>query len=151
MPTPLVKLIWVLSVLLVSLAVEAEALIRVGGGLVVIEGEFAPLGRVVLDVIPLWFIAVSLDAEYWLLSADHQRLLPFVTLSSPLIFRITVGAAPIVTISPLGIGILPNTLAFKGGVGVPFGPLQLFLEGVFIAAPEVAERPFLAAGVMLGF
>lgn len=117
------------------------------------EGGFAPLGRVVLDVVPLWFIALSLDVEYWLLSADEGWLLPFVTLSSPLIFHITVGAAPIVMISPLSVEVVPNALAFKGGVGVPFGPLQLFLEGVFIATAvaEVMDGPFLAAGVMLGF
>lgn len=110
------------------------------------------MGRLVIDVLPLWFIALSLDIEYWLISSDNHRLLPFVTLSSPLIFHAMVGAAPIVTISPQGVA-LSEALALKGGIGVFIGPLGLFGEGLItISAPQGPPlEPFFALGLTLGF
>lgn len=136
-----------------SPAREAGALIRVGGGLGLVGGEVAPLGRVAFDVLPLVLVTVSFDPELWIFSAGNQQLLPFVTARTALILPVFAGVAPIVTISSQGIGLVSNTLAFKGGVGAPIGPLELFLEGIFIATPipEVVDGPFLAAGVTLGF
>ena len=139
--------------LFIGPAQEAAALIRVGGGLGLVGGEVALLGRITLDVLPLLLITLSLDPELWVFSAGNQQLLPFVTARMSLILSVFVGVAPIVTISSQGIGLVSNTLAFKGGVGAPIGPLELFAEGIFIATPfpEVVNGLFLAAGVTLGF
>jgi hypothetical protein len=146
----------ILGVVLCSFIVpvqEAGALIRVGGGLGLVGGEVAPLGRVTLDVLPLVLVTLSFDPELWIFSAGNQQLLPFVTVRTALILNVFVGVAPIVTISAQGIGLVSNTLAFKGGVGAPIGPLEVFVEGIFIATPipEIVNGPFLAAGVTLGF
>jgi len=137
----------------VEVAEETPALMRVGGGLGYVEAEFVPMGRLVIDVLPLWFIALSLDTEYWLISADRHWLLPFVTLSSPLIFHVKVGAAPVVTISPQGLAWVPGALAFKGGIEVFMGPLGLFGEGLLMIATlqTLPLEPFFAAGLTLGF
>jgi hypothetical protein len=146
-----------IALLLISLGLigtfgEVSALIRVGGGVGFVEEGLAPLGRMVLEVIPLWFIALSLDVEYWFLPAEGQWLLPFVALSSPLIFHATVGAAPIVTISPQGVG-LSDALALKGGIEVFIGPLGLFGEGLLFisSSEEISAGPFFAVGATLGF
>jgi len=130
---------------------EAFGLVRVGGGVGLIDAGLVPMGRLVIDVLPLWFITLSLDTEYWLISADRHRLLPFVALSSPLIFHATVGAAPLVTISSQGLG-LPGALALKGGLEVFIGPLGLFGEGLFfVSSREISAGPLFALGLTLGF
>ena len=114
---------------------------------------FAPLGRVVMDVLPLIFVTLSVDVEYWLFSSSSQQLLPFLTASMPLIFRATVGAAPIVSISSQGIGLVPHTLAVKGGLEVPVGPLGIFGEALFLVSSQdvFSDGVYLAFGVTLGF
>jgi hypothetical protein len=114
---------------------------------------FAPLARVVVDVLPLLFVTLSLDAEYWLFSASSQQLLPFLTASMPLIFQATVGIAPIISVGSQGIGLVPRTLAVKGGLGVPVGPLGIFGEALFLVSYQdvYSDGLYLAFGVTLGF
>ncbi len=133
-------------------AEEAGAFVRVGAGLAVVGDSFAPLGRVVVDVLPLWFITLSVDAEYWLFSASSHQLLPFMALSLPLIFPVTLGAAPIVTLSSQGVGVVPATLAIKGGLGLFVGPFGVFGEMlVIVSAPQsFVDGIFFAAGVTVG-
>ncbi len=145
-----------LSIVLLSLvgsSQEASALLRVGAGVAFVGDGFTPLGRVVVDVLPLLFVTVSLDAEYWLFSVGSQQLLPFLTANMPLIFRATAGIAPIVTISSQGIALVPHTLAVKGGLEVPVGPLGIFGEALFLVSSRdvYSDGFYVAVGVTLGF
>ena len=146
---------WLVLVILVAgILHDASGAIRVGGGLGLIGGELTPFGRIVLEVFPLLLVTLSLDLEYWVFSASSQQLLPFVTVSMPLIFKASVGFAPILSISTQGISLIAGTLAIKGNVGALIGPLELFAETILLASPAqqvLLDGPFLAAGVMLGF
>jgi hypothetical protein len=132
---------------------EAPAVVKVGAGLFVVGDDVSPLGRLVVDVLPLWFVTVSIDVEYWFFSVTSQQLLPFLTASMPLIFRVAVGIAPIVVISSQGIGLVPDTFAVKGGLEVPVGPLGIFGEAlVLVSSHDVySDGYYLAFGVTLGF
>jgi hypothetical protein len=144
----------VLMALSVGILHDASGAIRVGGGLGLIDGELTPFGRMVLDILPLLLVTFSLDFEYWVFSANSQQLLPFVTVSMPLIFKASVGFAPILTISTQGVSLIAGTLAIKGNIGALIGPLELFMETILLASPAqqgLLDGPFLAAGVTLGF
>lgn len=129
------------------------AFLRVGGGVGLVGGGIAPVGRVVLDVLPLWFLTLSIDVEYWIFSASSQQLLPFIALTMPLIFHTTVGAAPILSLSAKGVGLVQDTLALKGGLGVFVGPLGLFSEALFLVSASEAfvNGTFFAFGITVGF
>lgn len=144
---------------LVGFVVPSEAGVRVGGGMGIVADERAPMGRLVVDILPLWFIAVSLDTEIWLRSRDQQWLFPFATVSTPLIFQATVGVAPFIARSSEGVAVAANTAVLKGGLGTAVGPLGLFGEVLFFIAPSegVPEsipelgRPIFAVGLTIGF
>ena len=121
---------------------EVRALVRVGGGVGFVGGEAAPVGRVVLDVLPLWFIALSLDVEYWLLP-DRGELLPFLTASTTLILQATLGAGPLLAfrladeerkIALQGVGL-------KAGIGTALGPLGLFAEAIVLPGADAPLAP----------
>lgn len=131
---------------------EALALVRVGGGVGFLgEGMgIAPLGRIAFDLLPLWFIAFSVDVEYWLLP-DRGELLPFLTLSTTMIWRATVGAAPVLTISGEGLSV---EWALKAGLGASLGPIGLFAETLFFllgSELDLSGELRLAVGATLGF
>lgn len=139
---------------------EGLALIRVGGGVGLVGEERAPMGRIVLDVLPLWFLALSLDVEYWHLP-DRGELLPFVSVSTTVIWQATVGAAPVLAISEGGLSMDAGLeWAFKAGLGASLGPVGLFAEALFLTGSALARGPALdpsqgelrfAVGVTLGF
>jgi len=124
----------------------------VGGGLGWVAGQPVLMGRVVVDVVPLLVATVGLDAELWAFSAGHAQLLPFLTVSAVVPVKLTAGLAPILSFSDVGgIRVIGSTLAVKGALGLPLGPLELFAEGIFLAAPANTVLPFLAVGALLGF
>jgi len=138
---------------------EALGLVRVGGGVGFVDGETALVGRVILDVLPLWFIALSLDAEYWHLP-DRGELLPFLSVSTTVLARVTLGAGPLLALADGGVGF--QGLGLKAGIGTALGPLGLFAEGILRPGPGAEAAPLapplrlrgelrFAVGATLGF
>ena len=141
---------------------EALALVRVGGGVGIMGEEMAPMGRIALDLLPLWFITFSVDVEYWLLP-DRGELLPFVTLSTTMIWQATVGAAPVLAISEGGLSMPMDSgleWALKAGLGASLGPVGLFAEALLFTRsvfglgpePDLSQGELrFAVGATLGF
>jgi len=151
-----VALVFLLAISLSS--GEGLALVRVGGGVGFVGEEIAPMGRVVLDVLPLWFIALSLDVEYWHLP-DRGELLPFVSVSTTVIVQATLGAGPLLALAEGGGGVGLQGLGLKAGIGTVLGPLGLFAETVLLPRADAPLAPPLrlqgglrfAVGLTLGF
>lgn len=141
------------------LAPIADAGIRVGGGAGVIGDEAAPMARAAFDVLPLWFITVAVDAEVWLTPSDGPWLMPFLTVSMPVLFKATVGVAPLIEVAGGATSFPPSVAALKAGISAGVGPLELFGEALFFVSPgagiptsvEELGRPIFAFGVTLGF
>lgn len=146
-----------LALALAGLSVDASAFVRVGGGLGVMGNEFVPLARLILDV-PLWFLTISLDTEFWLHPGGQRWLLPFVVVSAPLILQTSLGLAPFIALSAQGVSLATSGVVLKGGIGTALGPLGLFGEALFWIVPSgevpgIPEpgRPVFAVGLILGF
>ena len=136
-----------------------EAGVRVGGGAGVIGDGAAPVGRLAFDILPLWFVNVAIDTEVWLIPNGGPWVMPFLTLSTPILFEATVGVAPLVEFANGSPSIPPSVAAVKAGVSAPVGPLELFGEAIFFVLPgagvpdELSDlgRPIFAFGGTLGF
>lgn len=163
-PSLLVTLAVALGIMLVGLTEmpgDVSASLRAGAGIASVGGGLAPLGRVAVDLLPLSFFTLSVDAEYWFFSLGSQQLLPFFALgmsvSMPWILQATVGMAPVVSILPSqgikGISVVPHTLVVKAGLEVPAGPLGIFGEALFLvsASDAYSDGAFFALGVTLEF
>ncbi len=136
------------------LAQDALGAVRVGGGLGWVAGQPVLMGRAVVDLVPLLVATVAFDAELWAFSASGQQFLPFLSVSAFALVKLTAGLAPIISLSEAGIQLIAGTLAVKGALGFSLGPLELFAEGIFLAAPAntvLVDGPFLAVGALLGF
>ncbi|OGF56873.1 MAG: hypothetical protein A2Z21_08855 [Candidatus Fraserbacteria bacterium RBG_16_55_9] len=135
---------------------DTSASIRAGVGVASVGSGFAPLGRVAVDILPLGFLTLSVDAEYWFFSLGSQQLLPFfaasMSVSTPLTVQATVGMAPVVSISPQ-IGVVPRTLIVRAGLEMPVGSLGIFGEVLFLVSSSDAysDGAFFAFGATLGF
>lgn len=136
-----------------------EAGVRVGGGAGVVGDGAAPMGRLAVEVLPLWFVNVAIDTEVWLVPDGGPWIMPFLTVSTPILFKATVGVAPLVEFSKGRASIPPSVAALKAGVSAPVGPLELFGEAIFFVLPgagvpdELSDlgRPVFAFGATLGF
>lgn len=124
---------------------EAMGLLRIGGGIGFVDEERAPVGRMIWDALPLWFIALSLDVEYWSL-ADRHELMPFATLSTTFIGQVTVGAAPVLAISREDLPRLDLRWALKAGLGTSLGPLGVFVESLYVTGSALEFAPDLSRG-----
>ena len=137
----------------------AEADVRVGAGAGIIGQEAAPMGRVGVDVLSLWFVTAAVDAEVWLVPDGGPWVMPFLTVSTPLLFKATVGVAPLIDVAEADLTSPPSVAALKAAVGAGVGPLELFGEAIFFVLPgqgvpssiDDLGRPIFAFGVTLGF
>lgn len=151
--------ILVASLAAMVLAPIGEADVKVGAGAGVIGNEGAPVGRLAIDILPLWFITAAIDTEVWLVPDGGPWLMPFLTVSAPLLFEASVGIAPLIDLREPSESVPPSVAALKAGVSAPVGPLALFGEAIFFVAPSeevptsVAElgRPNFAFGVTVEF
>lgn len=142
-----------------AMAPTGEADVKVGAGAGVVGNEGAPVGRLAIDVLPLWFITTAIDTEVWLIPDGGPWLIPFLTVSAPLLFEATVGIAPLIDLREPSEFMPPSVAALKAGVSAPVGPLALFGEAIFFVSPtegvptSVAElgRPIFAFGVTIEF
>jgi hypothetical protein len=136
-----------------------EAGVRVGGGAGVIGDEAAPMGRLGVDVVSLWFVTAALDTEVWLVPDGGPWVMPFLTVSTPLLFKATVGVAPLINVAEADRSFPPRVAALKAAVSAGVGPLELFGEAIAFVLPgegiptsmEELGRPIFAFGVTLGF
>jgi len=136
-----------------------EADVKIGAGAGVIGNEGAPVARLAIDVLPLWFVTTAIDTEVWLVPDGDPWLMPFLTISAPLLFEATVGIAPLIDLREPRASVPPSVAALKAGINAPVGPLALFGETIFfISSSEgvptsVAElgRPIFAFGVTIEF
>lgn len=155
---------WAVAVLVgligaMLMASAGEAGVRVGGGAGLIGDEAAPMGRIAVDILPLWFVTAAIDTEVWLVPNGDLWAIPFLTLSAPLLFKATVGVAPLIEVAGGEVAFPPSVAALKAGVSAGVGPFELFGEAMFFVLPggglpeSVAElgRPIFAFGVTLGF
>lgn len=155
---------WALAVLVglltaMAVAPTGDAEVKIGAGAGVIGNEGAPVARLAIDVLPLWFITAAMDTEVWLVPDGGPWLMPFLTVSAPLLFEATVGVAPLFDLREPRESVPPSVAALKAGVNAPVGPLALFGEAIFFISPgegvpsSVAElgRPIFAFGVTIEF
>ena len=138
---------------LLLLGVDASARIQLGGGMASLGESFVPFGRVAIDVLPLGFATVAVDAEYWFITGSSQWLFPFATFSFPLILQPSLGVAPIVSISSVGIRLGTIAFALKGGIGLSLGPLGLFAEAILNISPQFgfSKATLFTLGLALSF
>ncbi len=143
--------------LLVAPAGDAD--VRIGGGAGVMGQEAAPMGRIGVDLLSLWFVTAAIDAEVWLVPNGGPWVMPFLTVSTPLLFKATVGVAPLIDVATPQASVPPSVAALKAAVGAGVGPLELFGEAIFFLLPgegvptsiEDLGRPIFAFGVTLEF
>lgn len=137
----------------------ADAGVRIGGGAGLIGDVAAPMGQFGVDLLSLWFVTAAVDAEVWLVPDGGPWVMPFLTVSTPLLFKATVGVAPLINLADVAMSVPPSIVALKAAVGAGVGPLELFGEAVFFMLPgqgvpssiDELGRPIFAFGVTLGF